>query len=285
MTQSERILRVLIVDDEKIARQYIRKLLGQRSGFEVIGESRRVSEAFEAIAKDKPDLVLLDMQMPGEIGLNLIEKIGTNKMPATVFVTAFRDYAVRAFECYAVGYLLKPFTPDQFWHAVDRAKDLIISGKQAARFREMLAEALADFGRLNAFSTNPQDTLTGTEIVVSAGKEKYITRVVVPGIHKSDVVLMRDVSWFSVDGCYTEIHQASKSHLARNSLDWFEKHLDPAEFLRIHRSIIVNVGCIVSIDRSVTGQVKAVLNSRQQLPVSRRKRATLLALLRNKGKL
>ena len=279
MNPVEHILRVLIVDDEKFARQYLRKLLDQRPDFEIVGECRNAREALQMIGQESPDLVLLDIQMPGMSGLKLVEKVGVDKMPVTVFITAYDEYAIKAFELHAVGYLLKPFTPRRFWETINRARGFIVNRRQSTKFREMLALLLAQAGKPPTERRPEGEPSATSRPGKSIDSSDFLTRIVVHGPTRSHVVAVREIGWLSAADCYVEIHVGAQTHLIRESLDSFEKCLNPSDFMRVHRSTIVNLHSINAIEKTVSGQSNVVLKSGVRIKVSRRKRRALADML------
>jgi two-component system LytT family response regulator len=274
------MFRVLIVDDEKPARQYVTKLLGQRPDFEIVGECRDAREAMELITREAPDLVILDIQMPGMTGLEMVSKIGTQKMPVTVFTTAYYEFAIKAFELHAVGYLLKPFTPQQFWSAIDHASDLMVKGKLSAKFNALLAAMMGQLQQLGVSGLIGSSISQVRSIESQTESTKYLTRINVPGPHKMSIVPVRDIHCLVAKDYYCQIKAGGKDYLVRESLDWFEKRLSPTEFVRVHRSTLVNVSFVKATERTISGQLRVVLTSGDCFLVSRRRRAELLSKLR-----
>lgn len=270
-------MRVLIVDDEKSARLYLRKLIGQRRDCTVAGECRNASEARELIITGTVDIVLLDIQMPGHTGLQLIEEIGAAKMPMTIFTTAYDEYSIRAFELHAVGYLLKPFTPDRFFTALDHACRLVEQSRQSNQFNQLLGDAISYLKNAEVQRQMEGLTRPSREPVDHASDSRnHLSRLLIPGPHQSTVVAASEIDWIAACDYYSEIHCGSKTHLIRASLEWFEKNLDPELFLRIHRSYIVRVDVITSVRRGESGITEVVVKGGQALPLSRRKRAAIL---------
>ncbi|HEX2061994.1 MAG TPA: LytTR family DNA-binding domain-containing protein [Thermoanaerobaculia bacterium] len=220
------MLRTLIVDDERLARQKIRMFLEARSDVSVAGEAGSVSEAIAMVERERPDLVLLDIQMPGGDGFDVVRALPSAHAPAVVFITAHGDYAIRAFEVAAVDYLLKPFDRARFNEAIDRAK------KSAPRD---LRNAF--------FPVKKRD--------------------------RTILVAVRDVDWIEAEGKYVRLHVRDQSYLVRDAIAAVEARLDRRQFVRIHRSTIVNLRRVTEIrDDSLV-----VLTDGTQLTMSRRFRA------------
>jgi two-component system LytT family response regulator len=209
-------MKVLIVDDEPIAREGLRLLLASEPDVRCVLEARHGREATAVIRNEAPNLVLLDVQMPQMDGFNVIQAIGAERMPPVVFVTAFDQYAVQAFEINAIDYLLKPVAEDRFRIAFQRA-------------RNRLRDPLADSQRI-------------AELLESlAGSRKHLNRLAVRVGEKTVLIDISDVDWFEADENYVRVHAAQATHLVHVPLAKLQESLDPDRFLRIHRSLIVNV--------------------------------------------
>jgi two-component system, LytTR family, response regulator len=233
-------IRTLVVDDEPFARASLRILLGVDPEIEIAGECGSGEEAVEAITRLRPDLVFLDIRMPGCDGFEVLERLGAAAPPAVVFLTAYDEYALRAFEVEAIDYLLKPFDDARFARTLRRAKDTIRQRRGSA----------AKSGRL---------------IVRSAGR---VTFLAVP-----------EIDWIEAADYYVCLHIAGKSHLLRRTVAEMEKDLDPGAFCRIHRSTIVNLSRIRELRIDVNGEYEAVLRDSTVLRVSRSYRHALQSLM------
>ncbi len=243
------MIRALIVDDEPLARRSIRRFLDSGSGVEVIGQCGDGESAVEAIRSKKPDLVFLDVQMPEMTGLDVIRQIGPESMPITVFVTAFDKYAVRAFETNAVDYLLKPFGKQRFELALKRAK-----------------ERLA--GKLNL---NDLGVVLAT-LEEAQAKNVYVDRLTVSTNGRILLISVKDIDWISASGNYAQLHAGNHHFEIRQTLTNLEARLNPREFVRIHRSTIVNVRRIREIQPWFHGHHLVVLQNGQKLRMSRYQR-------------
>jgi two-component system LytT family response regulator len=249
----ERMIRTLIADDEPLAREGIRLRLGAQTGIAIVGEATDGSEAAEMIARLRPDLVFLDVQMPGLDGFGVLETVADVHLPVVVFVTAYDKYAMKAFDVHAVDYLLKPFTPDRFKAAVQRARDDI-----SAR-----GDGLAQ-GRL-------------LELLASRGAgARYQTRFMVRDGERYVFVRAGDVQAFEANGNYIRLRTAAGSYMVRMTMAELEKKLDPARFARIHRSAVVNIDRIEKITPAWHGDFEVRLADGQQLRLSRNFRDRLL---------
>lgn len=240
-------IRTLIVDDEPLARSKIRKFLEPEAEFEVVGDCGSGIEAIAFIEKQAPDLVFLDVQMPEADGFSVIEAVGASRMPATVFVTAFDQYAVKAFEFHAVDYLLKPF---------DRA-----------RFREALDQIRAQQQRSDATRLNQQISLLLEDLKRA---ETYSERLAVKTSSGVSFLKIDEIHWVDAAGNYVRLNTGNgESHLLRETLTGLSKRLDPNRFVRVHRSTIVNVERIRELRAQGHGEHLIIMDSGQRLTLSR----------------
>ncbi|HUA99936.1 MAG TPA: LytTR family DNA-binding domain-containing protein [Terracidiphilus sp.] len=215
-------MRVLIVDDEPLARRGVRVRLRKCVDIEIVGECGDGLSAVEKILSLSPDLVFLDVQMPGMDGFEVLRSLPAEILPSVIFLTAYEQHALRAFEVHALDYLLKPVDDRRFSAAVDRARklvDLTSKTQMAERILKMLGQE----------------------------SEQYVSRFVVRTGSRIQVVLAEDTEWIGAAGDYTELHVHGRSHLLRETMNFLEQKLDPARFLRIHRSRIVRTGCILEL--------------------------------------
>jgi len=247
-------LRVLLVDDEPLARARLRRMLGGLERVEVVGEAGSVPEAAPLVDSLAPDLVLLDVQMPGEDGFALLSRV--QHRPAVVFVTAFDHYAVRAFEEHAVDYLLKPFRPERLAAAIERVRAARARPDELAR---QLQQVLASVGSAR---TDRPETLE--RFTVRIGQKQLIV--------KADEVL-----WFGAEDKLVFAATASDRHYVNFTLDELERRLDPGRFVRVHRSAIANLDHAAALRPGFAGTWRLQLDdaSRTEVPVSR-SRARLL---------
>jgi two-component system LytT family response regulator len=241
--------RALIVDDEPPARQTLRLLLA-REGIEIADECAHGGEAIAAIARHTPDLLLLDVQMPGMDGFDVLRAIGPAAVPALVFVTAYDRYALKAFETHALDYLLKPFSDERFSEVMARVR---------SRLRE---KQLADSGRRLAslLASRPARTAPAT-IVVKEGSRT----VVIPA---------DDIIWIEAEDYYARLHTRDKRTLVRLSLKRLSDTLDE-RFVRVHRSAIVNIRHVRTMDPLASGDQRLVLSDGTELRASRTYRSTI----------
>jgi two-component system, LytTR family, response regulator len=253
-----RPLRVLIVDDEPLARQRIEDLLAHEDRVEIVGTADNGVAAIEAIRTLDPDLVFLDVQMPGKTGLDVVTELGSEAMPATIFVTAYDRYALQAFDHAAVDYLVKPFDDERFELAFRRARRMI-ELEEMGHLREQL-RALLDGGGAAA----PAQTKSG-----------YLERIAVEMRGKVRVVSVSEIQYITASGPYVELHTAERAHLVRESIQSLEERLDPARFIRIHRSIIVRLDLVDTFVRGAGGDYEVQLKTGARLRVSRSRREEL----------
>jgi DNA-binding LytR/AlgR family response regulator len=241
-------LRVLLVDDEPLARARLRRLLGGIEHVEVVGEAGAVPDAATLVDTLRPDLVLLDVQMPGEDGFALLSRIAHR--PAVVFVTAFDHYAVRAFEEHAVDYLLKPFRPERLASAIERVRASLSHPEALAR---QLQQLLTSVGTARAERQEPLERFT-----VRIGQKQLIVRA-------------GDVLWFGAEDKLVFAATAADRHYVNFTLDELERKLDPARFVRVHRSAIANLDHAAALRPGFAGTWRLQLNdaARTEVPVSR----------------
>jgi two-component system LytT family response regulator len=245
-------IRALIVDDEPLARQRLRALLAGEPDIEVIGECADGSEAVAAIREHEPDLLFLDVQMPKLDGFGVLETVGPEQMPATIFVTAYDRYALQAFEVHALDYLLKPFDRKRFQKALRRARLQFQSGGRPEG--EARLQALAEGTKTGR---KPQERL-----VIKAGGRVFFL--------KTD-----EIDWIEAAGNYARVHAGGESHLLRETMGGLEARLDPDKFLRIHRSTIVNIERIQELQPWFHGDYVVILRDGTQLTLSRSYRQKL----------
>jgi len=256
MTVRPQNIRVVIVDDEPIAREGVRTQLLREPGVEIVAECGNGLEAVETIRELSPDLLFLDVQMPGMDGFEVVQTVGAEAMPAVVFVTAYDKYALQAFEVNAVDYLLKPFDSERFQKAFQRAR-LQIQRRTAETINQKL-EALLE-------SMRPRN--------------RYLERLVVKSAGRIFFLPVSEIEWIESADNYVSLHSGRESHLIRETLTSLETKLNPEEFLRIRHSAIVNVKKIKELHPLFKGEYEIVLHNGAKLTSSRRYRHKLDALL------
>ena len=254
MASSDASIRVLIVDDEPLARERLHELLDDRPDVTVVGEAEDGRTAADRIQDTPLDLVFLDVQMPGLNGIDVIEEVGREAMPVTVFVTAYDQYAIKAFDLAAADYLLKPFDDERFEQAFERARDRIVDQDDpiSRRLLRMLRE---------------QDpTLLDEE---QESEEPYLERIAVQGRGKARIVSVDDITHITADGSYAELHTPDGTHVIRERMKALAARLDPADFVRVHRSAIVRLDEVELILRSGGGNYAVRLTDGTTVSVSR----------------
>lgn len=254
-------VRTLIVDDEPLARRGIRQLLASHPDFVVLGECRDGREALRSLVTLQPDLVFLDIQMPGLDGLGVIRQHGPERMPLVVFLTAHDQFAVQAFEARALDYLVKPLSQKRFDAAIARVRD---------HLRKVDAVTLA--ARLRAL-------LAGSAAALSSSDR---SRIAVPTGNGERLLEAHEIDWIEADDYYVRIHSGGRDFRLRESLSALESRLDPARFLRIHRTAIVRLDQVRELrtDPGLEGEALLLLRDGTRLPVSRRRLPGVRARLR-----
>jgi len=246
-------IRTLIVDDEPAARAALQSLLANDREIAVIGECADGRSAVERIEREHPDLVFLDVQMPGMNGFDALRALEVAELPEVVFVTAYDEYAVRAFDVHAADYLLKPFSDERFRLALTRAK-------QQVRRRRL--------GELSDRLTTLLDTV-GRGGAAAASASQYLRRLVIKSGGRATILPVRDIDWIEAEGDYVKIHTGKVSHLLRETMKRLEVQLDPARFVRIHRSTIVHIERIKEIQPYFHGEYVVLLQDGTSLKLAR----------------
>ena len=237
-------IRTLIADDEPLARRGVRLLLEKESGIEIVGEASGGMEAADLIQLHKPDLVFLDVQMVGCDGFETLLRIGPEIAPVVIFVTAYDEYALRAFEFNAVDYLLKPYDDVRFAAALNRAREIVVRRR---------SEAVDT--KLDRLIDHLEGENRETILLKSSGEIIFLKA--------------SEIDWIEAEGDYVRFHVAGRSHLMRSTMSAMEERLDPARFIRIHRSTIVNSDRLRKLSPSFEGEYSVVLNDGTKLRLSR----------------
>ena len=262
-------LRALIVDDEPLIRLGVRRALEAMADVEILGERGDVGDAVEAIGGLAPDLVILDVQMPGGTGLDVVRQLGPARMPAVIFVTAFDAYAVQAFEVNAVDYVLKPFDPERLQQAVERAR---------TRMRGHAGDGLA--GRLEALLATHEAGRPARPLRDDGDAVDPPDRLVVRSGERFDLVPVEAIDWIEAADNYVELHCGAQRHLLGETLTSLERRLDGRRFLRVHRSRIVNRDRIVAVHVLVGGTYELELRDGTRLTSGRQYRDAVQHLIR-----
>ncbi len=252
-------IRTVIADDEAPGRRTLRLLLAADPEIEIVAECASGPETLAALRAQQPELVFLDVQMPGGTGFDVLEALRGEAAPRVVFATAHAEHALRAFEVAAVDYVLKPFDDERFARALERAKDAV---------RERQALALAR--RLGAVMGRPEPP---------AGSERPLERIAVREGGSVHLVPVDEIDWIGAQDYYAELHAGARSYLVREALRSLERRLDPRRFVRIHRAAIVNVTRVRKLEPATHGEWSVVLRDGQTLRLSRTHRESLGALL------
>ena len=248
----------LIVDDEPLAREGLRMLLSEDPDIAAVHEAKDGRDAVAALGRMRPDLVFLDVQMPEMDGFSVVQEVGAERMPAIVFVTAHDQYAIRAFEINAIDYLLKPVTRERFAQALGRAKARLQAQPAGEASRQILSL-----------------------LETIAAPQRSIKRLAVRSAGKTVFVEVGDVDWIEAAENYVKLHIGRAAHLVQVTMATLETSLDPGTFLRIHRSILVNVGRIKELEPSLHGEYVVTLQNDVRLRSGRTYHEKLKALTNN----
>ena len=244
--------RALIVDDERLSRQKLRRLLAAEADVEVVGECASGPDAVGAIRRERPDLVFLDIQMPGLNGFDALREAGVENFGSVVFVTAHDEYAVRAFEIRALDYLLKPFDPPRFRQTL-------------ARVRLQAEESLRE--RIVAFLEQIET------------REPRLSRILVKSAGRLSFVRLDEIDWIEAADNYVRLHVGRDEHLIRETMSGLESRLDPGRFVRAHRSAILNIDRVQEVRPIFHGDYEVLLRSGATIPVGRNYRDRLIKTL------
>jgi two-component system LytT family response regulator len=240
------VIRALIVDDEPLARERVRSLLSAERDVEIVRECATGKEAVAAVRELRPDLLFLDIQMPGMSGFDVLRELERSAMPLVIFVTAYDQHALKAFEVHALDYLLKPFKQARFQQTLHRAREMLSSKDTALASRKLL-----EF--LGQTKTLPE----------------YLTRLTVRTGERVVVVRVDQVDYFESAGNYVVVHTARENHVLRETLTALEQKLNPRQFLRISRSTLVNLDKIKELQPLFKGEHAVLLHSGKQLTMTR----------------
>lgn len=253
-------IKTLIVDDEPLARDRVKRFLRDVSDIRVIGECGNGVEAIEAIKEHKPDLVFLDIQMPEKNGFEVVKALDPKTMPSVIFVTAYDQYALQAFDVHALDYLLKPFNRERLHRAVAHAREQI-EHKSLGNIDERLASLIADI----------------------RGEKKYLERLVVKSVGRVFFLKTDEIDWIEAAGNYVKLHTGKESHMIRETMNGLEAKLNPEKFLRIHRSTVVHIDRIKELHPMFSGDYAVILRNGTELALSRNYRERFLELFENEA--
>jgi two-component system, LytTR family, response regulator len=266
-TSVGRPLRVLVVDDERLPRQRLMRLLEEVPNTECVGECANGRSTVEAIESLLPDLVLLDVRMPGMGGLEVARAL-TGHVPFVIFVTAFDEYALSAFEVHAIDYLLKPVERERFVAAIERARGLVSSTSAAQRHERLLA-LLKDEPQAAATGDARQLLTEPSAPAVGGDPGAFPRRFLVKGDGQMYFVAVDDIDWIEAYGNYVRLHVGKGVHLIRETLGNIERKLDPTRFARVHRSSVVNLDRVARMDLWGAGDYVVLLKDGTKLKLSR----------------
>jgi two-component system LytT family response regulator len=260
-------LRVLIVDDEPLGRRRVAALVRKERGVEVVGMIGDGVAAVEAIRSLAPDLVFLDVQMPGMSGLEVVRTIGPADMPTTVFVTAHDKHALAAFDLAAIDYLVKPFDDERFEEAFQRARRMARL-EESSRLRDKLMAVLQETGEQAATVKAPARTEAGSGA-------RYLERIPVESRGKVRFIPVSDIDYILAAGPYAELVVGDRKHLIREAMQNLENRLDPARFFRIHRSAIVQLDRVDALLKAPGGDCEVQLRNGVKMKIARSRREEL----------
>jgi two-component system LytT family response regulator len=265
-------IRTLLVDDERLARRGLELRLASAPDFEIIGECENGREAIEKVASLQPDVMFLDIQMPGQTGFDVLAALPQDAMPIVVFVTAFDRYALDAFEANALDYLLKPVDDTRLAQALDRVREALRDRQSLSQHEKMLA------------------LLAGVQGAGELAPEEIIARVTTPAARYPEILAIRtgrdvvrvraaEIDWIDAAGDYMCIHAAGSTHVLRATMKQLESSLDPGVFQRVHRSAIVNLARVRKMRPHANGEYFLTLEGGQELKLSRTHRDKVELLL------
>jgi two-component system, LytTR family, response regulator len=249
-------IRVLIADDELLARKFIRRMLKQDPDVEIVAECSNGAEAVALIRKGKPDLVFLDVQMPEMNGFAVLDAVKLDHLPEIIFTTAYEAYAVRAFELHALDYLLKPFDQVRFKAALRYAKERFHSQQDEAKHLQI-----------------------GTLLESIRAQQQYLDRIIIRANGRITFLQTREIDWLEADDKYVHLHTGKGTRMVRQTLSAMEEQLDPKKFVRVHRSAMVNTDRIKELQPLFNGEHSLILDNGTRLTLSRKYKQKLFELL------
>lgn len=260
-SQEDQPIRALIVDDEALARQGLAVRLERDSRVELLRSCKNGREALEAIAELEPDLIFLDIQMPGMSGFDVVERLQQDNMPLVVFVTAYDEYAVKAFEVHAVDYLLKPIEQERLQQALDHVADRMAGKRDQLEKRRLMDVVIRLTGR-------SEDAVA--ELMVGEDHPvRYSEKLAIKDGSSTTFVPVRDIDWIDAAGDYMCVHVKGETHIMRTTMKELESALDPNLFQRVHRSTIVNLDRVERVSSHINGEFHLTLSCGTSLKMSR----------------
>jgi two-component system, LytTR family, response regulator len=254
------VMRAIVADDEHLARKKLRLLLASEPGVQVVAECQDGQQTIEAVRAHKPDLLLIDVQMPDLDGFQVLEKINPDEMPVVVFTTAYDQFAIRAFEAHALDYLLKPFDGERLHHSMERARAELLK----VHNRDLTSRILDLIAKNAGPKTEPKEA--DDRMVIRAGGKVVFLEV-------------KEIDWIEAAANYVKLNVGKDSYLLREGISSISERLHPDRFVRIHRSVIVNVRKIKELQPCESGEYIAVLKNGKELSCSRGYRAQLQRLI------
>jgi two-component system LytT family response regulator len=257
------LLRILVVDDEALARRGLKHRLNQVDDAEVVAEARNGREALKAIRELKPDLVFLDIQMPGIGGFDVISELRGEDIPAIVFVTAFDEYSIKAFEANAIDYLLKPIEDSRLREAIGRVRENL-QQKQAMKHKKSLLRLVSQITGENVASMKEINTKG-----VHKMTKKEISKLAIKDGGHITWVPQDKIEWIDAAGDYMCVHASGKTHIMRKTMKELEAELDPSLLQRIHRSTIVNINRVTEMQSHINGEYFLTLEGGHTIKLSR----------------
>jgi two-component system LytT family response regulator len=257
------VLKTIIVDDESLARRGLKLRLSNREDVNIIAEARNGREALDLIRKLKPDLVFLDIQMPGMDGFDVLRKLPAEQMPAIVFVTAFNDYAIKAFEANALDYLLKPIEDSRLSEALDRVTENL-DQRLALKHKESLLQLVGD---ITGEPVGSMEELSARD--VASLKKKEIPKLAIKDGGRTTWIPQDKIEWIDAAGDYMCVHSGGETHIMRMTMKMLEASLDPDYLHRIHRSTIVNIHQVKQMRAHINGEYFLTLNGGHTVKLSR----------------
>ncbi|MEO7967126.1 MAG: response regulator [Gemmatimonadaceae bacterium] len=275
-------IRTLIVDDEELARRGIRARLERFADIAVIGERVNGREAIESIKNDAPDLVFLDVQMPGLGGFEVVAAVGPERMPVVVFVTAYDEFALRAFDAQALDYLLKPIDDERFAETLNRVRRRLAERAESVIGRRVNALLGEQSDRATAATSESTATMAPSGLGIPTSQDqdaeperKSLAHILVRDRGRVLILEIPGIDWVEADGDYVRLHSAGRAHLLRETMATMQASLREYRFARVHRSAIVNVARIVELRPLTSREYEVVLQDGTRLRLSRRYRERL----------
>lgn len=261
-------MRVVIVDDEALARQRVRRLLQNEADVEIVGEAESGREAVTMIRALQPDLVCLDVQMPELDGFEVLNELDDVAVPMVLFITAYDEHAQRAFDVHAVDYVLKPVDADRFKAAFERARTQRANAVAAERLGELLA-TMRRISDGKVVSDDSTAVAPAAGAAVTPGSGSFASRILVKADGRMFFVKTTDIDWIEADRNYVRLHVGKEAHTIRERISHLEETLDPRLFARIHRSTIVNLNRVREMQQWFSGDYVVILDDGTRLRLSR----------------